>query len=135
MVEVYQSQVCHVMVMFQYVGIGIERPFHNAERISRVRFTIELHVASIASYNATSSFKVGNTALSVSDNVHPVGYSQKSNRNSHLSLLWSVHLILLALKRLLPQRSQLQNWKSSKPNFQLTILLYSFLQRSSRLFL
>lgn len=78
MVEVYQSQVCHVMVMLQYVGIGRERPFHNAERISRVRFTIELHVASIASYNA---------ALSISDNVHPVGYSQESNRNSHLSLL------------------------------------------------
>lgn len=70
MVEVYQSQVCHVMVMLQYVGIRVERPFHNAERISRVRFTIELHGASIASNNATSSFKVGNTALSISDNVY-----------------------------------------------------------------
>lgn len=70
MVEVYQSQFCHVMVMFQYVGIGRERPFHNAERISRVRLTIELHGASIASNNATSSFKVGNTALTVSDNVY-----------------------------------------------------------------
>ena len=70
MVEVYQSQVCHVMVMLQYVGIRVERPFHNAERISRVRLTIELHGASIASNNATSSFKVGNTALSISDNVY-----------------------------------------------------------------
>lgn len=70
MVEVYQSQVCHVMVMLQYVGIRVERPFHNAERKSRVRFTIELHGASIASNNATSSFKVGNTALSISDNVY-----------------------------------------------------------------
>lgn len=58
------------MVMLQYVGIRVERPFHKAERISRVRLTIELHGASIASNNATSSFKVGNTALSVSDNVY-----------------------------------------------------------------